>query len=694
VTTGASDSSYIDGPMKKIGNTAFEFPVGEDDYYGPIRITAPTQLTDAFIAQYFAIGNQLGDSMVSSIDYLSPCNYWTLNRNVGSSTIKVALSWSEEFCSILDSNDLRVANWDGNKWIDLGIGVFEGTINHGSIQSDSVVLNYTFFTHGYRSTDIPISLLSNDTMIYADSVLQLTYVSNNGTTTWFPPSMVSILTSSTIEISTNANRYFYLTTTDYKSRISTDSILITVNNSLKATPSFPLIAPGVEWRSSEWFEQYPDFPLIFGSNANQPITQINSGEEWWYAHDNSYNGLGEIDGYICGGYVTYLNTGYDESSTGGCQAFNLSPLTCFDCDELESANNVKGKDYAVVSLKATNGRDRLWDRVLVLGSILNIRSTADGGYIAVGLSHSSRTMEGDPLFYNPRENQSQFDEFTCAQVEWINNACTFGNNDRRFSYVVKLDHAGDIEWQYLYGTQNYNDIVNATFGSSISSQAWDITETSFGYVFVGESNGISDGGCINYTGINKKTCAAWYINHQGELIIDNGQAQFGFFANYSLDFGKLGAVASYIDQGLEKIVFSGFQNYSSDLSIPPTPCTHKRSFAFQVLGQDLFPDNSSQYEWVLDDANINASLCGQNNVVWDVAIQPNIAPNQPVQIFLPVLYDCGITGGGRNTSCAGSRIYRIDGTSGTVISHVDFGHIETYDLKIGITPTSDGGYVW
>ena len=693
--TGASNISYVEGPIKKIGSSAFVFPIGKSGYYRSLSATAPGTSIDAFTAEYFDSQQSVGDSMVSTIDFLSQCNYWTLKRVVGSSNVNVSLSWDSSFCSILDSADLRVANWDGNKWVNLSVGTFNGNRNVGSSQNSTSVVNYGFFTHAYRTTDLPIASLITDTIIDADSTLNLSIVSSNGTASWYPPLMVNVINSTTVEISTGANRYFYLTTEDYKGRKAIDSVFVILDHSNFLGPSFPILAPGVEWRSSEWFDEYPEYPLIFPTQHGNPIAQDDSGEEWWYAHDNSYDvaGTHEFDGYICGGYMTIVNTDYSEHLTGGCQKFIFSPTTCYNCFELEDVNRVKGSEYAVVSLKNPNGVGYVWDKVLVEGTILNIKQTSDYGYIAVGLSHSSRTLVGGPLYYNPMDNQGgMYDEFSCGSIQWSKTACQSLNNERRFTYVVKFDHAGNIEWEHIYGTQSYTDITSSNF-AQVSSQAWDVVETSFGYVFVGESNGLSAGGAWNTPGFDRKYSAAWYVNFAGEIITDNGLGQFGFFEDYSADWGIMSAVTRYFDANMvEKIVFAGFQDYHYDLLTPQNMCQNvtRRSFVFQADASLYFPSNTSLYNWAIDASLINASSCDQNCLVWDVAVQNNVPQGQNQQIILPVLYDCGDSYPG--TSCANSKVFRIDASNGTPISDVDFGYVGTYDLKFGVTPLADGGY--
>ena len=51
-SSNASDDSYVDGYMRKVGDEAFTFPSGNGGFYGPIGISAPTAGTDQFEAQY------------------------------------------------------------------------------------------------------------------------------------------------------------------------------------------------------------------------------------------------------------------------------------------------------------------------------------------------------------------------------------------------------------------------------------------------------------------------------------------------------------------------------------------------------------------------------------------------------------------------------------------------------------------
>ena len=104
VVFGASNTSFVDGPIAKIGNTAFTFPVGKTNCgpsgtvkgYAALAIANFTggAATDKFTAEYKR-GDALGLGAITAIglDHVSRCDYWTLTRDNGGSTVDITLSW-------------------------------------------------------------------------------------------------------------------------------------------------------------------------------------------------------------------------------------------------------------------------------------------------------------------------------------------------------------------------------------------------------------------------------------------------------------------------------------------------------------------------------------------------------------------------------------------------------------------------
>lgn len=161
-TTGASDLSYVDGPVRKTGADAFTFPTGDNGFYRPIGISAPTAAAHYFQAQYFNAVQGFGNITTwdPSFERLSGCEYWTLDRNSGaSSNVFVTLSWNESACEpgyITDLPTLRVSRWNGTNWVDHGNGSTTGTATNGTITSSAAVTSFSPFTLASTSAINPL----------------------------------------------------------------------------------------------------------------------------------------------------------------------------------------------------------------------------------------------------------------------------------------------------------------------------------------------------------------------------------------------------------------------------------------------------------------------------------------------------------------------------------------------------------
>ncbi len=162
--TGMSDASFVQGPIKKIGDNAFIFPVGNDDNYQPIAIDAPGSITDAFIAEYIRADPDPTYDKTSrdgTLNHISNVEYWTLDRTAGTSDVNVTLAWNDKSGGIDNLTELSVARWDGSSWKDHGNGGFTGNSSAGTIVSSSPVTSFSPFTLASTTMNnpLPIELL-------------------------------------------------------------------------------------------------------------------------------------------------------------------------------------------------------------------------------------------------------------------------------------------------------------------------------------------------------------------------------------------------------------------------------------------------------------------------------------------------------------------------------------------------------
>jgi hypothetical protein len=159
---GASDSSYVEGPVKKTGNTAFVFPTGANNSYRPIEISAPSTTTCEFIAEFkddsLSVNSNTKDTTLAR---LLRKQYWNLNRTSGTSQVYVTVGWNSH-SSLVDTL-ITVASWNGSQWKDLGNGIITGNHISGSIKSLSTASYYNQFIIGYRSNQtLPVLIDCNN----------------------------------------------------------------------------------------------------------------------------------------------------------------------------------------------------------------------------------------------------------------------------------------------------------------------------------------------------------------------------------------------------------------------------------------------------------------------------------------------------------------------------------------------------
>jgi len=143
-TTNASNTSFVNGPMQKIGNTNFSFPVGKGAVLRPCGVTGygAASAASGFIAEYFPISAYTwGIPSEPTINHLSQCEYWTIDRSVGVANPVVELTWlAPNSCGVTLLPDLLVARWDDavSIWRDRGNGGATGTLGAGVIPTAAI----------------------------------------------------------------------------------------------------------------------------------------------------------------------------------------------------------------------------------------------------------------------------------------------------------------------------------------------------------------------------------------------------------------------------------------------------------------------------------------------------------------------------------------------------------------------------
>lgn len=172
--TNASNLSFVNGPIKKIGKSVFVFPVGKVGVgLQQIMITPTDSLNNGFTAEYIRSSPyQLGYKVSGMLTKVSGCEYWTLVHNSGNSKIFVALYGNNNSgCSPSSGaayftgaganiSDLKVARFNNSNttWENCG-GTSLGTSPDIITTSDSINA-YGIFTFGTTSSNpLPVTLI-------------------------------------------------------------------------------------------------------------------------------------------------------------------------------------------------------------------------------------------------------------------------------------------------------------------------------------------------------------------------------------------------------------------------------------------------------------------------------------------------------------------------------------------------------
>jgi hypothetical protein len=138
--TAGNAISYVDGPLRKVGQQAFEFPLGKGGQWARLGISAPASASTAFTAEYVAAAHPTRPA-ASPLSEVSQVEHWTLDGAGTPDAVQVRLFWEDAFRSGLDdfSSDIQVAALAGAQWQTAGNGGLGGSLSAGSVASAQAV---------------------------------------------------------------------------------------------------------------------------------------------------------------------------------------------------------------------------------------------------------------------------------------------------------------------------------------------------------------------------------------------------------------------------------------------------------------------------------------------------------------------------------------------------------------------------
>ncbi len=421
------------------------------------------------------------------------------------------------------------------------------------------------------------------------------------------------------------------------------------------------ISPGIANKQIDWAMKTPsgqfvyEFPTSIGQN--QPTNQLQSGEDWWYDTDPIYEG-GVHTGYIVCGFTTYKNIAFTEENTtpkGFCLKNPTDNLTTIynelitipgDCERRTIANEWLSGYKATLARYDLNGK-LLWCKPSNHATGLNaVIQTSDGGFIAIGDSFGATYRNDGSIFsMNPT---------TTLEVP-ITSQLPINYSTTRKDHIIvtKFDANGNELWSYLYGSQMFGSdpVTNQSIFENFctgSGQDIALNPITGGYTIVGN---------INIAGTNIDPVMIININANGKIVnpLTDIKLFDGVTTKYyarSIDCKSGNCIIGMSDNTNGKLLKINQNDLTISSSWATNPLTFVPQNYLQVI-EDVLIDNSGNSVITAIDFQSGASFSGVN-------------------------YGIG-------------KIIKID-NNGVVNASNSFGEVRAYDLKIGITQTSDNNY--
>lgn len=186
-TAGAA-TSYVDGPLRKVGRQAFVFPVGANGHWARLGISAPAADTSAFTAEYVAAG-PANRTAAAPLSEVSQVEHWTLTSASAADAVSVRLYWENAFRSSIDdfSTDLQVAAFTGTQWQTAGNGGLTGSLAAGSVESAQPISGFAAYTLGSLSPTVnplTVQMVAFNAAQPSPGTVDLAWTLNNETTTY------------------------------------------------------------------------------------------------------------------------------------------------------------------------------------------------------------------------------------------------------------------------------------------------------------------------------------------------------------------------------------------------------------------------------------------------------------------------------------------------------------------------------
>lgn len=315
--SSGSAVSFVNGPMKKIGNTAFIFPIGKNGKWGRMGISAPSLVSSEMTAEYF--DNTAANTTVvnSPLSAVSAFEYWNIEKSIPADNLTVELYWEDAALSgISDCAATTIARYNGASWdnvISSSSGNCTGN-GSGSVISNAPQSNVGIFTFGYFGNVVSqqITLCNGESLMVGSNTYitsgnyidVLTDVNNNDSTVITNLTVLNpIISNQTVQLcfgeSITVGSSVYSTSGNYVnvliSALGCDSTVNTnlfIANQIDAstnTVGILISANNTSATSYQWLDCDNAFSPISGANSSAYLPSQNGNYAVQISEGNCQN---------------------------------------------------------------------------------------------------------------------------------------------------------------------------------------------------------------------------------------------------------------------------------------------------------------------------------------------------------------------------------------------------------------------
>ena len=250
---GAGNASHVAGPVQKIGNDDFTFPIGNGTIYRPAFISPQSTTADAFTAQYIESAPPSNTALVCT-EAISTQEYWQIDHPTGSGSAVVGVAYQNVATNTFNLNDpgLRVAHYTGSQW-ELVTFAANGGTSQGIVRTNGLLSQFGLFTLGLQGDGVAITQQPPSSSVACAGTNLSLPISTSGVSTgfqWYKDgAIVSGQQTATLTLTSltvgNGGSYSLVVTGSCNSVTSTAfSLTVNASPSLTITPANASILPG------------------------------------------------------------------------------------------------------------------------------------------------------------------------------------------------------------------------------------------------------------------------------------------------------------------------------------------------------------------------------------------------------------------------------------------------------------------